>query len=100
MAINEEHRQVEIASQIEALARTLTHSTRSVPIPQGSYALLGDLTEIAAHLRQVCGQLAAWHDRTACPDVAADLREAATALHEASRAIARAHAINGEIRWY
>lgn len=41
MAINEEQRQLEIAAEVEELARTLAHSTRDVPNPRDSYRLLG-----------------------------------------------------------
>lgn len=99
MAVNEEHRQAEIASELESLTRTLAHSTRTIPVPEDSYALLGDLQAVTDHMRQVCDQLAAWHDRAASPAAAADLRDAAVALDEASHAIAHAHAINGQIRW-
>ena len=37
MAINEEQRQLEIAAEVEELARALAHSTRDVPHPRDSY---------------------------------------------------------------
>lgn len=102
MAINEEHRQVEIASEAETLLRSLAHSTRSVPAPEDSYALLGELTAITSHLWQVCEQLARWHAATARPaavNAASDLRDAADSMSVASSAVARAHSANGAIRW-
>jgi len=63
MAINEVNRQLEVAREAEELLRTLAHSTRDVPHPFESYALLGELTAAADHMEQVCRQLAAWHER-------------------------------------
>ena len=44
MPNNEERWQVQVAKDLEALARTLAHSTRDVPTPFDSYTLLGELT--------------------------------------------------------
>lgn len=60
MAINEETRQLDIAGELEATARTLAHSTRAVPKPSDSYRLLGELSATADHL----AQLATWHAAT------------------------------------
>lgn len=115
MATNEETRQLDIASELEATARTLAHSTRAVPKPSESYPLLGELSATADHLAQVLTQLAAWHasaqdgthydgedgGRNGSPQAAADeLHAAARAVAEASGHIGRAHAHNGVVRWY
>ena len=42
MAINKQERQLEVAREAEELLRTLAHSTRDVPHPFESYALLGE----------------------------------------------------------
>ena len=50
MAINEEQRQLEIAAEVEELARALAHSTRDLPHPRDSYRLLGELGATIDHL--------------------------------------------------
>lgn len=116
MAINEQDRQVEIASEAEALTRTLAHSTHEVPVPADSYAMLGDLTLTAGHLRQVCQQLSTWHQRvtdgaeyegedttgdggTATVTAAHHLGQAAQALSAATDSLSAAHVANGRVRW-
>lgn len=116
MASNEEHRQVEVASELEELARTLAHSTRTVPVPADSYALLGELRATTDGLEQVCRQLSRWHSQTvdgvqyvgeddrgdgASGTVVAahELGRAAVLLAQASEALTRAHSANGVIRW-
>lgn len=42
MAINEQHRQLEVARELEAAVRTLAQPTRTAPSPADSYELLGD----------------------------------------------------------
>lgn len=64
MAINEQARQLVVAGELEATARTLAHSTRAVPKPFESYRLLGDLSATADHLAQVLAQLTTWHAAT------------------------------------
>ncbi|MDR6794868.1 hypothetical protein J2W89_004050 [Pseudarthrobacter oxydans] len=66
MAINEETRQLEIAREVEALTRTLAHSTRTVPNPSESYNLLAELWLTVDHLQQVSQQLAQWHQGGLC----------------------------------
>lgn len=117
MAINEQHRQAELAAEVEAAARTLAHSTRAVPVPSESYALLGELHATTDHLAQVCQQLAAWHDTvedgthyegedargdgaTGTVAAAGQLRQAASALADATQAIMAAHSANGVVRWH
>lgn len=116
MAINEEHRQTEVAAELEEAARTLAHSTLTVPRPSDSYTLLGELHAATDHLAQVCQQLAAWHahaedgthhdgedargDGTGAQAAAGQLRQAASALSDATQAIMAAHAANGVVRWY
>src|SRR3546814_8076620 len=63
MAVNEEHRQVEVARDLSSQARTLAHSTRDVPAPFDSYTLLGELVATVDDLQQVCQQLGLWHSR-------------------------------------
>lgn len=116
MSINEEHRQVEVAAQVEELTRTLAHSTRTVPNPPDSYQLLGEVGATVDHLGQVCGQLAVWHGEpttesrifsgddalvmlASASEAAVALAEAQQALHVASAALSRAHAANGAVRW-
>ncbi len=115
MAINEEQRQLEIAAEVEELARTLAHSTRDVPNPRDSYRLLGELSATIDHLAQVIDQLGKWHSRveegthyngedegqTGSPQRAADeLSRAARALTAASMDIGLAHTSNSFVRWY
>lgn len=117
MAINEEHRQVEVASELEELARTLAHSTRNVPVPSDSYRLLGELRATVDDLEQVCRQLGGWHGRvvdgthyageddrgdgaTGTITAAAELEVAAAALSRASTALGAAHFANGVVRWF
>src|SRR3546814_3345668 len=63
MAVNEEHRQVEVARDLSSQARTPAHSTRDVPAPFDSYTLLGELVATVDDLQQVCQQLGLWHSR-------------------------------------
>lgn len=115
MAINEESRQLELASELEATARTLAHSTRAVPKPFDSYRLLGELNATADHLVQVLAQLATWH--AAAQDgthydgedegqvggpqrAAAELTRAAREMKAAADDISLAHASNSFVRWY
>lgn len=115
MTINEEGRQVAIAAEVEEHARSLAHSTRSVPSPSDSYRLLGELSATADHLAQVLAQLAAWHrhaedgthydgedeGREGSPQRAADeLDRAARAATAAATEIGLAHASNSFVRWY
>ncbi|GAA1681186.1 hypothetical protein GCM10010977_32280 [Citricoccus zhacaiensis] len=117
MAINEDHRQAEIAAELEQAARVLAHSTRTVPVPSDSYRLLGELNATTDHLSQVCQQLATWHDgvadgthyegeddrgdgATGTVTAAEQLRQAASALADATQAIMAAHSANGVVRWY
>lgn len=117
MAVNEEQRQVAIAGDLEARARTLAHSTRDVPSPGDSYELLGELTATLDHLEQVCRQLAGWHTRvvdgthyagedaegdgaTGTVTAAAELERAAAALDTAAAAMRAAHSANGVVRWF
>lgn len=115
MAVNEDHRQTQIAHEVEESAHTLAHSTRDVPTPSDSYALLGELGLTVDHLEQVCRQLSRWHaaaqdpqhfkgedergDGTGTTTAAAELEAASTALATASTALMRAHAANGAVRW-
>lgn len=118
MSINDEARQVAIADQLAETARTLAHSTRSVPRPSGSYSLIASLVQAQESLAQVYVQLAAWHGRvidgthyndahgpsndtevarnivTACLGFASD--EACRAALE----LRTAHSANGIIRWF
>lgn len=129
MAINEETRQLEIACELESVARTLAHSTRDVPHPHESYALIGELRATVDHLNQVVSQLARWHknavkgkhygscdtgsffapedgvddDRRALIveiDAAGSLEGAAEALQIVARELGSAHSANGTVGWY
>lgn len=117
MAVNEQHRQVEIAQELSDNARTLAHSTRDVPAPSASYTLLGELASTVDDLEQVCRQLSSWHARvvdgthyegedergdggTGTVAAAAELERAAAALNEASAALREAHSANGVVRWF
>ncbi|WP_104198718.1 hypothetical protein [Cryobacterium sp. Y29] len=121
MAINAENRQAEIADELSEVARTLAHSTRSVPHPAESYGLLGDLQAAQDALVQVYEQLATWHgavvDGThyngedgrglkgvpaAGPDghIAGLLKMAAASAAEAAALVSRAHSANGVVRWF
>lgn len=117
MAINEEHRQLDIARGLEEHARSLAHSTRDIPRPSDSYTMLGELTATLDSLEQVCRQLALWHTRvvdgiqyagedergdgaTGTVAAAAALEQAASSLGLASAAVNTAHTANGVVRWY
>lgn len=113
--MNDEHRQTEVADEVEAASRQLAHSTRNVPNPPDSYRLLGDLGATSRHLAQVAAQLAHWHDRvaegtehagedergdgTGTSTAAQALRQAAAALNDAAGHVETAHAANGVVRW-
>lgn len=116
MATNEQHRQVEVATELEEAARTLAHSTRDVPNPIDSYRLLAELNRTTDHLQHVARQLAAWHrqvidgthyqgedDRgdgvTGTLEAAEQLEFAASALDHAGEALLAAHTANGVVRW-
>lgn len=117
MAVNEQYRQVEVARELSAQARTLAHSTRDVPAPFDSYTLLGELTATVDDLEQVCRQLGAWHasvvdgkhyagedargdGATGTVTAAAELERAAASLDAASAALRAAHSANGVVRWF
>lgn len=115
MAINEQDRQLEIATEVEELSRTLAHSTRTVPQPFDSYGMLGELRATADHLAQVLEQLSRWHSKVqdgvhyegdgdpterALSSVASELDEAARTVIVASEYIGRAHTSNSVVRWY
>lgn len=114
MTINEEHRQAEIARDLEDLTRTLAHSTRTVPKPAESYRMLAELDLTAQNLAQVCTQLAHWHGRVedgthyagedadhegSAEAVAVELTAAARDLTRAAERVAAAHARSSAIRW-
>lgn len=116
MASNEQHRQVEAARELEAAARTLAHSTRTVPSPADSYDLLGELGATIDHLEQVCTQLGRWHSKaldgvhyegedergdgaTGTLSSASDLARAARYLTSAAQQVHAAHSANGVVRW-
>lgn len=111
MAVNEDYRQTQIAGEVEQSARTLAHSTRDVPAPSDSYALLGELSATVDHLEQVCRQLSRWHtaaqdaghlqgeDAPSAATAATELEAASTALSTASAALHSAHTANGAVRW-
>src|SRR5690625_3495278 len=115
MAINEEGRQLAIAAELEEAARSLAHSTRDVPVPSNSYAMLGELRATIDSLEEICRRLSAWHTKvedgvhyageddrgdgaTGTVTAAAELETAAAALNTASSALARAHSANGVVR--
>ncbi|MFC5931532.1 hypothetical protein D6T64_04160 [Cryobacterium melibiosiphilum] len=117
MTVNEQHRQVEVARDLSAQARTLAHSTRDVPAPSDSYTLLGELVGTVDDFEQVCRQLGVWHSAvidgqhyagednrgdgaTGTVTAAAELERAAVALSAASAALRGAHSANGVVRWF
>ena len=107
MAINDEGRQVQIADQLSETVRSLAHSTRNVPAPADSYALLGNLSASIWSLGQVADQLGRWHanaaeasdERRECENAETYLRTAADLLRNAGEQLDQAHAENGRIRW-
>ena len=116
MAVNDQHRQVEVAEELEETARTLAHSTRTVPSPTDSYRLLAELARTTDHLQQTVRQLSAWHRAvqdgreyagedergdgvTGTLEAAAQLEAAADALDHAGEALRAAHTANGVVRW-
>lgn len=117
MAINEQHRQLEIARQLEETARTLAHSSRIVPNPAETYDLIAELRSTISSLGQVARQLARWtanttdsihyqgHEEssdTTNPVIesAKALKLAATALDATYTYLDHAQGENGRIRWY
>ena len=116
MAVDEQHRQVQIAVELDEAARMLAHSTRDVPNPIDSYRLLAELGPTVDHLQQTVRQLSAWHRRvtdgreylgedengdgvTGTLEAAEQLETAAAALDQAGEALRAAHAANGVVRW-
>lgn len=116
MAINEDYRQFEIVQELEAQARMLAHSTRTIPNPPDSYDLLGELGASLRTLEQVARQMGQWHSEvidgehyqgedergdgaTGTIAAAAALDRAAAALDAASTAVNAAHSANGVVRW-
>lgn len=115
MTTNEEHRQLDVAREVETGARTLAHSTRTVPSPSESYALLGELGATVDHLAQVLEQLSAWHGQAedgvhydgeagglygSAEATGKELGDAARTLREASEHITHAHSLNSVVRWF
>ncbi|MDJ0336556.1 hypothetical protein QMG83_15110 [Salinibacterium sp. G-O1] len=117
MAVNEQHRQLHVAVELAEQARTLAHSTRTVPSPPDSYDLLAELVGTLDSLQLVCQQLAAWHTdtvdgkhyqgedstgdgATGTVAAAAKLDQAADAIATASAAVSAAHTANGVVRWF
>lgn len=113
--MNEESRQSDIAGEVDAAARRLADSTRTVPDPADSYALVAALQSTVTSLAHVARQLAGWHD-TAVEGVeysgedergdgsgtaaaAQELGLAHEALTSAAEHIASAHSANGVVRW-
>lgn len=116
MAVNEQHRQIEIAAELEHAARALAHSTRDIPNPIDSYRLLAGLSRAVDHLQQVARQLSARHIRvtdgheyfgedetgnwvTGTLTAAEQLEEAADTLDRAGETLTAAHSANGVVRW-
>ena len=121
MAVNEEGRQIEIATELSEMARTLAHSTRSVPNPSESYELLILLRAAQDSLAQVYAQLATWHgaavdgkhydgeDGHGIPGVPAVgahgqatalLNMAAASATEAAELVDKAVSANAVVRWF
>lgn len=118
MAINQEGRQIEIANQLVEAARTLAHSTRSIPNPSDSYQLLGALGAVQEALAQIYAQTAAWHrsavdgthysgedgrstsDIPATEEAAALLESATASASRAANRVDAALSANGVIRWF
>lgn len=112
MAINEEHRQLEIAREAAASLRTLAASTHDISNPPESTELLGELGTIVDHVTQICEQVAAWHDRVELgkhyngddggyPQTAARaLAAAVDSLKLASKDVHRAQRRNDVVLWY
>lgn len=118
MAINEETSAVEIADLLAETIKSLAHSTRAIPRPIDSYALLADLAQAQEILAQVYGQLAAWHGRVldgthyngedgrsttgepAAEQVRGLLELAAHEADQAAAQLRKAHSANGVIRWF
>lgn len=118
MAINKEAHQVDIANQLVEAARTLAHSTRSIPNPSDSYQLLGALGAVQEALAQIYAQTAAWHrsavdgthydgedgrrksETPATEEAAALLESAAASASRAANRVDAALSANGSIRWF
>lgn len=116
--MNEQPRQAELADEMEAAARRLAESTRSIRTvvsPSDSYALLGAMRSTVADLGQISQQLARWHDCVVegvehvgedergdgrgAATAAQALRQATKALETAAADIAAAHSANGVVCW-
>lgn len=63
MTINEEPQQVEITRELENQARTLAHSSRSIPNPSDSDDMLGELRLTLSAIEQVARQMGGWRRR-------------------------------------
>jgi hypothetical protein len=96
MSVNEEGRQIEIADELAEVARTLVHSTRTVPHPSDSYELLASLRSAQESLAQVYTQLAAgtYGQATALLNMAADSATKTADL------VGKAHSANAVVRWF
>lgn len=57
MAINEKHRQLQLASAAEEAARALARSTRTVPTLSDASAIIGEVGATVDALKQVTAQL-------------------------------------------
>lgn len=117
MSINEQHRALAVARELEDRARTLAHSTRSITRPADSYPMLGELHATVRELGQVAQQLARWHrvitdgieykgedpttgdGATGTVTAAAALDSAAAAFDGAAQALNVAQSANGRVRW-
>jgi hypothetical protein len=121
MSVNEEGRQIEIADELVEVARTLAHSTRTVPHPSNSYELLASLRSAQESLAQVYAQLAAWHEAAVdgthyngedghgipgIPAVGASgqapalLNMAAASATKAADLVSKAQSANAVVRWF
>ena len=118
MTTNEEAQQVAIADQLAETAKSLAHSTRAIPKPIDSYALIADLAQTQEILAQIYAQLADWHGRVvdgthykgedgrstagqpAAEQVKGLLELAAHEADQAADQLRKAHSANGVIRWF
>jgi hypothetical protein len=110
MATDEDHRQLETATELTELSRALALSTLSVPRPSDSGSILAELRSTAANLARVCEQLESWNqnverevhylgDNAGALEASYALDEATQYLRGAADSIRRAHTHSNTVRW-
>ena len=104
------------ADELGEAARGLAYATRRIPVPDGTYRVLGSMHSALTSLQQSLRQLADWHerhspfaatddgDRAAVQEQAAKasgwLTIAAASLEQVVQLVMTAQSENGRIAWH